>query len=248
MKKHLSHDIVLICRLCHAKSLELDYKFSLYLSKKYNIPLSGNGSRISRIHINKDAKKIRSISRALLQSNHALPIDIRYQHLTCIKSYFHLNSIDDVSEEVLIKGSNVSIYSITLVIYEQNIEYPLTISIAFVYRNDWKSHGELVVQKILNESYEQAEREFNQILLDYSIYSDNDNSNKEKENNKGDDDDNYHKELIQELKDKYVINNLGNFIKEWRTHFINSMNPQYLPKYWNINQRVDNREGNTNKK
>lgn len=42
----------------------------------------------------------------------------------------------------------------------------------------------------------------------------------------------FHKLLIEKTE------NLHSFIKMWRMHFVETMNPQYLPKNWDINYQV----------
>jgi len=43
------------------------------------------------------------------------------------------------------------------------------------------------------------------------------------------------------------VTDIETFIIEWRKHFIQIMNPKFMPEYWNINKVEKNKNGNRNK-
>ena len=41
------------------------------------------------------------------------------------------------------------------------------------------------------------------------------------------------------MKNILEKNMLYDFVKKWRKHFVDNMNPQFLPKYWSINSPLE---------
>ena len=87
MKTHVSHDIVLLCLKCHARSNELDFLKRASLGDQYNAPL-GN-ENVARANLeSKERKAARSAGNALVKSYDKLPEARREQLETMLINFF----------------------------------------------------------------------------------------------------------------------------------------------------------------
>ena len=105
MKTHVSHDIVLLCLKCHARSNELDFLKRASLGDQYNAPL-GN-ENVARANLeSKDRKQARSAGNALMKNYAKLPETRREQLESMLTKFFDEPSF---TMELAEKASKLSI-------------------------------------------------------------------------------------------------------------------------------------------
>lgn len=120
-KAHNSHDIVILCSLCHIAYEAQADKLKEELAKKYNIPLTGRGW-----FTNKELMRIRGIGKTLLEKQNGLPLHVVNEFYEILEHHL-LKTRDQITKQDLIDVSN--------------IEYHIRSS-------DYVSHGEVVVAQL----------------------------------------------------------------------------------------------------
>lgn len=208
LRSRISHDVLLFCLNCGDKLLNANKEFSNDLAVKFNCSVKYAESKY--VYDN-STKKVRS---ACLMYNNDPKLSESRKEECCkiIKDYF---KVDNITDDIILIGTQLKKYN--------KIE-------------GWKSHGEIIVEGIIND-YKEAQRkgeeesDFKKWIINYHNNS----------------------ELFKEYKlnkDFIVIKGLNDenletcnaflpFILMWRIRFLEVMQPKYLPKDWSVYSRIN---------
>merc|ERR1719447_866731 len=105
MKCHVSHDIVLLCLKCHARSNEIDYLKRAELADEFQAPI-GNSQRITANLEDRSRKAARSAGNALLRNYDQIPVERRKQLEKVLLDYFGGEEFD---MSMVKKGSDLPV-------------------------------------------------------------------------------------------------------------------------------------------
>lgn len=98
MKDHNSHDILLLCTNCHAKSNVHDGFLKQQLAEEFAAPQGcEEGVRLLE---DSDRRRVRSAARALLTAGDGLPQQRREELQCLIQSFVSING-EDLTDDVL---------------------------------------------------------------------------------------------------------------------------------------------------
>ncbi|GFO20170.1 exonuclease 3'-5' domain-containing protein 2 [Plakobranchus ocellatus] len=93
LKDHSSHDVLLLCTLCHRKSCDFDAQLRLHLAQECNAPVeSGSAAKMVLDH---DLQKIRSAGRALKLNREAIPENRVAQLEEVLHKHFGTDNLTD---------------------------------------------------------------------------------------------------------------------------------------------------------
>jgi hypothetical protein len=205
LKSKMSHDNFFFCLKCSDKLLNANKEFSNDLAIKFNCPVKYDSSK----YVNDYSKK-KARSACIMYNNLELSESRKEEYCNIIKDYF---KVDNITDDIILIGTQLSKY--------KEIE-------------GWKSHGELIVEGIIND-YKEAQRkgeepEFKKWIINY-------HSNwelfKEYKLNK---DFIVKKDFEDENLETFNI--FYPFILMWRIRFLEIMQPKYLDKYWSVYSRI----------
>ncbi|GAB1607615.1 exonuclease 3'-5' domain-containing protein 2-like isoform X1 [Argonauta hians] len=104
MKDHASHDIVLMCPVCHQRASKVDAILRENLARFCNAPLAEGV--VSKTVIDVDLAKIRSAAKALMQRSHVLP-DARREEL--VRFLMSSLGVTELTDQVLQKAIAVKV-------------------------------------------------------------------------------------------------------------------------------------------
>ncbi|XP_037550549.1 exonuclease 3'-5' domain-containing protein 2 [Nematolebias whitei] len=105
MKDHNSHDILLLCTLCHAASNVHDGFLKQQLAEEFAAPQGcEEGVRLLE---DSDRRRVRSAARALLSAGEGLPEPRREELQVLIRSFLSVNEEQELSEEVLQQAASL---------------------------------------------------------------------------------------------------------------------------------------------
>lgn len=105
MKDHNSHDILLLCTLCHAASNVHDGFLKQQLAEEFAAPQGcEEGVRLLE---DSDRRRVRSAARALLSAGEGLPEPRREELQVLIRSFLNVNEEQELSEEVLQQAASL---------------------------------------------------------------------------------------------------------------------------------------------
>ncbi|XP_064602350.1 exonuclease 3'-5' domain-containing protein 2-like isoform X1 [Liolophura sinensis] len=138
MKEHSSHDVLLLCPPCHAKSSQYDSLLRQQLADRCDAPLdSGTGTRMRQ---DSDLHKVKSAAKALKQSRDKLPADRREVLEHTVKTHFGVMSL---TEELLEKALDLDtrIYNSKYVPHGQKVvEYIRQREGLVSFEKMWRQH------------------------------------------------------------------------------------------------------------
>jgi len=133
MKCHVSHDIVLLCLKCHARSNELDYLRRAELADQYQAPI-GNENLVKANLEDKSRRTARSAGNALLKNYEKIPEKRRIELENTLAQYFNV----DFSQELIQLASDL----------------PVTVKGTEGDEEEFLQHGQKIVSKLEEEGIE----------------------------------------------------------------------------------------------
>ncbi|XP_054715998.1 exonuclease 3'-5' domain-containing protein 2-like [Uloborus diversus] len=137
MKKNLSHDVLLLCVICHKRSNILDHRMRMKLEELCDAPLMKN----NRFKVNPELSKVKSAAKALLLSGDKIP-DARKSELE--KVILDHYEVDAMSAELLDKANNIDAFDLN----EEFIPHGLK-----VYQYFCKNGGLLEFEKMWRQHF-----------------------------------------------------------------------------------------------
>ncbi|XP_065887256.1 exonuclease 3'-5' domain-containing protein 2-like isoform X2 [Dysidea avara] len=122
MKERFSHDVLLLCPLCHQLSCQQDSYYREYLVSYYNAPVNGTGKLKGDVWL----QQVRNHARAL-QNHHKIPEARVYQLMDTLKTFYR---VDDITDHMIQEAANIDPRSAN---------------------DDFISHGQKVVETVTQE-------------------------------------------------------------------------------------------------
>jgi hypothetical protein len=184
-KSHANHDVLPMCHACHMIHQDkVILKIEKALAGKFNAPLEGKGWDVSQ-----QRAKVKKAAAALLNQKQAANIPSqRFEELKYIVLSYYNHQID--LTEALRKANELQFREKT---------------------PDFKSHGQLVIQGIMEEEKSTYENVFE---VDPLV-------------------------LAEERQCGIEYVNIARFVRECRQVFLETMRPEYLSPHWRVKNAVN---------